>query len=107
PAVSAGRVVYESMARDRFVLRSASAAGLRTFPFEGHAFHPSLPASGEPVYFELLSGGHSQIYAYRDSSKTLEPVSGADLDAFEPAVSPDGGKLAFVSGRSLVLLERG
>jgi Tol biopolymer transport system component len=106
-ALSRAATIYEFMTQDRFVLRSSGPAGLRTFEFEGHAFHPSVPLDGEPVYFELLAGGHSHISLYRDSTKTLEPVAGADLDAIEPAVSPDGTKLAFVSGGSLVLLEGG
>jgi Tol biopolymer transport system component len=107
-ALSEARMIYESIGHDRFVLRASEPAGLRTFEFEGPAFHPSSPLAGEPVYFELLTGGHSRISAYRDSTKTLESVAGADLDAIEPVVSPDGTKLAFVSkGGSLVLLDQG
>ncbi len=105
--LSPGKMVYESMGRDRFVLRSSGPAGPRIFKFEGHAFHPSTPLAGEPVYFELLSGGHSHISMYRDSTKTLEPVAGVDVDSIEPAISPDGTKLAFVSHGTLVVLEEG
>jgi hypothetical protein len=103
-ALSPGQIVYESMAEDRFVLR---ASGSRIFEFEGHALHPSVPRSGEPVYFELLAGGHSRISMVRDSSQTPESVAGADLDGIEPAISPDGTKLAFVSRGSLVVIEGG
>ncbi len=106
-ALSPGQMVYQYMAEDRFVLRASGAAGSRIFKFEGHAFHPSLPLAGEPVYFELLAGGHSHIDMYRESNKILEPVAGADVDGIEPAISPDGTKLAFVSHGSLVLLEGG
>jgi Tol biopolymer transport system component len=83
------------------------ASGSRIFEFEGHALHPSVPRSGEPVYFELLAGGHSRISMVRDSSQTPESVAGADLDGIEPAISPDGTKLAFVSRGSLVVIEGG
>ena len=106
-ALSPGQMFYESMADGRFVLRASGSAGTRIFEFDGHAFHPSVPQAGEPVYFELLAGGHSHISMYRDSRKTPEPVAGADPDGIEPAISPDGTKLTFVSRGSLVLLENG
>jgi len=104
-ALSSDAMIYESIAQDRFVLRSAGRAGARTFGFEGYAFHPSLPLAGGPVYFELLAGGHSQISEYRESTKSVAPLVGADPDAIEPAISPDGTKLAFVSRGSLITLE--
>jgi Tol biopolymer transport system component len=104
-ALSPGQMVYESMADDRFVLRAAGPSGSRIFEFDGHAFHPSVPLAGEPVYFELLAGGRSQISRYRDSSRTLELIP--DAEGIEPAISADGTKLAFVSSGSLVLLENG
>jgi hypothetical protein len=95
-ALSAGQLVYESMANDRFVLRSGS----RTLTFEGHAFHPSVPLAGEPVYFELLAGGRSQIKV----TTMPEPVA---WDAIEPAISPDGTKLAYISQGTLVIPQTG
>jgi len=95
-ALTPGQIVYESMADDRFVLRSGSNA----LKFEGHAFHPSVPLAGEPIYFELLTGGHSQIR----STTSLEPIA---LDAIEPAISPDGTKLAYISHGALVVPQTG
>jgi hypothetical protein len=96
-ALGPDRMVYESMAEDRFVLRDDS----KTFKFEGHAFHPAVPLSGEPIYFELLAGGRSQIVAYPGSAETIE------LNATEPAISPDGTRLAYVSQGSLVVRQNG
>jgi hypothetical protein len=106
-ALSPGQIVYESMTDGRFVLRTSGSAGSRILEFEGHALHPSVPRAGDPVYFELLAGGHSHISMVRDSSQTPESVAGADLDGVEPAISPDGTKLAFVSRGSLVVIEGG
>ena len=98
-ALSAGQIVYESMADDRFVLRSGPA---RRLEFEGHAFHPSVPLAGEPVYFELLAGGQSQIRATGSQQWNRSPV-----DAIEPAISPDGTKLAYISHGTLVIPQTG
>jgi Glycosyltransferase family 87/WD40-like Beta Propeller Repeat len=95
-ALSPGQIVYESMADDRFVLRSDS----RIFEFEGHALHPSVPLAGAPIYFELLTGGHSQIR----TTTALEPIA---LDAIEPAISPDGTRLAYISHGALVVPQTG
>jgi hypothetical protein len=100
-SIGSSTMVYESISVDRFVLRS----GARTFPFQGHAFHPSVPLSGDPVYFELLTAGHSYISVYHQLSKGSELVDGPDVDAIDPAISPDGAMLAFVSGNSLVIFD--
>ncbi len=104
-SISSSGIVYESIGQDRFVLRASGPAGLRTFQLRGHAFHPSVPLSGDPVYFELLAAGHSYISAYHPQTNTSELVDGPDVDAIEPAVSSDGALLAFVSGNSLVIFD--
>lgn len=104
-SISNSGMVYESIGQDRFVLRAEGPAGVRTFQFQGHAFHPSVPLSGDPVYFELLAAGHSYISAYHPQTDTSSLVDGPDVDAIEPAISSDGAVLAFVSGNSLVIFD--
>ena len=104
-SVNSSGIVYESIGEDRFVLRSSGLGGLRTFPLQGHAFHPSVPLSGDPIYFELLAAGHSYISVYHQYAKTPQLVDGPEVDSVEPAISPDGSTLAFVSGHSLVIFD--
>ena len=96
PAIRDGALVYEAIAEDRYLLRMPG----RDLAFDGEAFHPSLARSG-PVYFELVSGGHSRICTYDLAGGRLETVVGPQLDPSEPAVSPDGSRLAFVSHGAL------
>ena len=93
PAVSHSGVIYESMERDFFNLRS----GELSWPMDGEAFHPSVPLSGSPVYFELVSHGQSQI------AKLDPELSIVARGAIEPAISPDGQALAYIAGGSLYL----
>ncbi len=96
PAISSIGIVYESMEAKQFSLRTLD----REFNFDGDAFHPSVPASGSPIYFELVSENRSRITALDPSTGKLDFLG----EGIEPAVSPDGSGLAFVSGGDLVLL---
>ena len=105
PAVSRGEIVYQAMAQERYVLRASTATGIQTFAFDGHALHPAVAARS--IYFELVSAGHSRIFAFDPVTQKLEAVTESNLDAIEPAVSPDGSKLAFVAGGSLYVRQSG
>ncbi len=96
PAIRDGALIYEAIAEARYLLRMPG----RDLAFDGEALHPSLARSG-PVYFELVSAGHSRICAYDLASGRLETAVGPELDPSEPAVSPDGSRLAFVSHGAL------
>jgi Tol biopolymer transport system component len=96
PAIRPGALIYEAIGDVHYVLRMPG----RDLVFEGEAFHPSLARQG-PVYFELVAGGHSRICAYDLIGGKLETVIGPELDPMEPAISPDGSRLAFVSGGAL------
>jgi hypothetical protein len=96
PAIRDGLLVYEDIAQARYLLRMPE----RDLAFDGEALHPSLAHSG-PVYFELVAGGHSRICTYDLAGGKLTTVVGPDTDPTEPAVSPDGSQLAFISRGAL------
>jgi hypothetical protein len=100
PAIREGTLVYEAIAQERYLLRSAG----RDFAFDGEALHPALARTG-PMYFELVAGGHSRICSYDFLSRRIEAIVGPELDPIEPAVSMDGSRLAFVSRGSLFVRE--
>jgi hypothetical protein len=93
PVLQGRSIIYEAIAQDRYLLRENTAGAIRTMPFQGEAFHPTAAESG-PVYFELVSGGRSQIYAYNGE---VRPLAIAEPNPREPAISRDGARLAFVS----------
>jgi hypothetical protein len=89
PAASNAGIVFESMGAGGYVLN-------RTMAFDGHAFHPTTPASGSPIYFELVSHGHSHIVTTADPGSVL-------AEGTNPAVSPDGRRLAYIAQGRLVI----
>src|SRR5450432_860350 len=79
----------------------------RTMAFEGHAFHPSTPASGSPIFFELVAHGHSRIMSFDSRTKTLNGLTPEGLDATSPAVAASGNRLAFISDGMLFVRGEG
>jgi eukaryotic-like serine/threonine-protein kinase len=53
-------------------------------------------ANGELIYQHGAAGGGSQLVWYDATGKQGEPVLPDTADYYEPTLSPDGGKLAFV-----------
>jgi hypothetical protein len=102
PAIREGAMVYEAIAQERYLLRSAGG----DLAFDGEALHPALGRDG-PMYFELVAGAHSRICSYDFSTGRTETIVGTELDPNEPAVSMDGSRTAFVSHGSLFTRERG
>jgi hypothetical protein len=90
PAVSRTGIVFESLGPGGYTLN-------RTMAFEGHAFHPSVPASGSPIFFELVAKGHSRIMSFDPATHVLETLTSEELDATSAAVSQTRDRLAFIS----------
>ena len=93
PAVSRSGIVFESIGAEGYILNRALA-------FEGHAFHPAVPASGVPIYFEMVAKGHSTIQSFDFQTRDLRAVA---LDAMNPTVSPDGRRLAYLRAGQLIV----
>ena len=98
-------LVYESMGRESYEVHSTDPSGRQNFAFDGDAFFPAPTRTGETIYFELVTDGHSRIARLRSATRTIEVVVGPEENPTDPAISPDGTKLVFVSGRSLHIWE--
>ena len=86
PVCSNAGLFYESIGRDRYVIRR----GNETFAVDGDALHPSTPASGDPIYFEAVRDRESRIMRIDTRTHVLETVPVGVRNPSEPAVSHDG-----------------
>jgi hypothetical protein len=100
PALSGVGMVFEFMGAGGYVLN-------RTMVFEGHAFHPAVPASGSPIFFELVAKGHSRIMSFDPKTKDLRQLTPEAWDATSPAVSLNGDRIAFISEGKLFVRGEG
>ena len=107
PAVSADGVVYESIAENRYLLKRWNHGSIESFPFDGLAFHPSVATQGGPIYFELVSGGHSRVMVYDRETKALSQVVSSGFELTHPMISPDGGTLAFIGLQRIIIYRNG
>jgi hypothetical protein len=96
PAVSRTGIVFESLGTGGYTIN-------RTMAFEGHAFHPSVPASGIPIFFELVAKGHSRIMSFDPVTHVLEGLTPERMDATNAAISKNGDRLAFISKGKLIV----
>jgi Tol biopolymer transport system component len=95
------------MDQGRYVVAWLQGTRMRTFRFEGEAFHPASTPAGGPVYFELVAGGHSRIMALDTTTGKAEVVVSPDFDPAKPAVSPDGRTVTFVTRGALTIRRAG
>src|ERR1017187_9410673 len=107
PAISSDGVVYESIADNRYLLKHWNPSSVETLPFDGQAFHPAVAAEGGPIYFELVSGGHSSIMAYDRENKALSQLVSSGFEPTHPAISPDGRLLAFIGLHRIIIYSNG
>ena len=105
PTASSGSIVYEAIVDGRYSLKRFVNGRIDLLRFDGLAFHPSLPIAGSPVLFELVARQHSQIMSFDAFANRLSAITPAVSDGVNPAVSPDGRSLAFISRDTLMIKE--
>ena len=107
PTVSSDGVVYESIAENRYLLKHWNHGTIESLPFDGQAFRPSVASGGGPIYFELVSGGHSQIMVYDRESNALHQLVSSGFEPSHPSISPDGSLLAFIGLHRIIVYRSG
>ncbi|MFL5798083.1 MAG: hypothetical protein ACJ77A_09140 [Actinomycetota bacterium] len=99
------RVVVRRIAAATVTLAVAAAAiGFAAVAFEGSAPKPKptptpalqLPVRNGPLVFAAGSP-RSRVYSVDPDGSALHAISPPSIDASQPAVSPDGARIAFVS----------
>jgi hypothetical protein len=104
PAVSRAGIFYQTMGRDRYVLRRLRDSQVQDFYFAGEAFHPTAPSPGGAIYFELVANQTSTEMAFDPFTGKAEPSAQPDAaipsdagEAVDSAVASDGKWIAFTS----------
>jgi len=100
PAVSRFGLFYQSMGRDRYVLRWLHDGRREEVSLDGHALHPTALPDGS-VLFELVANGTSRMMRFDPATRIVASSALAAPVADEnSAVSPDGKWIAFTSFQS-------
>jgi Glycosyltransferase family 87/WD40-like Beta Propeller Repeat len=98
PVVAPAGVFYQSLGKDRYVLRWLHTNRNQKLSFDGQALHPRLAPDGESIEFELVADGKSTMMQFDPRTETAKPLAMAvPPDTAPPVVSPDGRWLAFES----------
>lgn len=61
--------------------------------------NPHFFPSGRAIVFDRTVDGHSHIFAIRLDGSGLRQYTAGPYDDYDPAVSPDGRRIAFISNR--------
>lgn len=101
PTISKAGLFYQSMGKDRYVLRWLHGNRNDELSFEGHALHPRLAPDGESIYFELVANQTSTMMQFDPSTEKVTPLTmQVPADSTASVVSPDGKWIAFDSARN-------
>jgi hypothetical protein len=96
PVVAPAGVFYQSMGRDRYVLRWLHENLDEELMLEGNALLPRLAADGRSIEFELVADRGSKRMAFDpETRKTVALQGEAPGDWAHSVVSPDGKWVAF------------
>jgi|HubBroStandDraft_5_1064220.scaffolds.fasta_scaffold10928_2 hypothetical protein len=101
PAVSRTGIFYQSIDRDRYVLRWLHDNRDEELAFAGEAFRPIATTPDGPIYFELVANRTSTLMQFDPSTrKTTAQVSQVPVDSTKQVDSPNGKWTAFTSSRN-------
>jgi Tol biopolymer transport system component len=101
PVVSRAGLFYQSLGRDRYVLRWVHDNQNQELSFEGEALHPRLAADGMGIEFELLENGRSTMMEFDPGTgKTTVQEIAIPADFPDSVTSPDGKWMAFTAARN-------
>jgi hypothetical protein len=101
PAVSRAGIFYQSMGRDRYVLRWLHDNRNEELIFGGDALRPIATTPDGPIVFELVANRTSTVMQFDPATRETTPkVAAVQVDATKSVVSPDGKWAAFTSARN-------
>jgi hypothetical protein len=98
PVVTLAGVFYQSMGKDRYVLRWSQGDRNQELSFPGHALRPRRAPDGTSIYFELVANQKSTMMQFDPSTGRASPLT-IPVPADPPisVVSPEGKWVAFES----------
>ncbi len=101
---SGTRFVFSAQSHGRPVLdlldvASGAVTQELTFPQLGEILHPAWSPNERYVAFSALAGGFTDLYLYDLQNGSLRRLTNDAFADLEPAWSPDGTRLAFVTDR--------
>ena len=100
PAVSQAGIFYQSMGKDRYVLRWLHDNRSEELSFEGHALHPRAAPDGSSIYFELVANRTSTMMQFDPAARKARPLSmPVPNDSMASLFSPDGKWIAYETAR--------
>ncbi len=101
PVVSRAGIFYQSLGRDRYVLRWLHDNQNEELSFEGQALHPRLAAHGTAILFELVENGSSAMMELDPATGKATPREMPVPADFPDAVtSPDGKWVTFTARKN-------
>jgi len=96
PVVTPAGIFYQSMGKDRYVLRWSHENHGEELVFEGNAMLPKLAADGRSVEFELVDEEGSEMMEFDPVTRETAKLPGdVPRDWAHSVVSPDGKWVAF------------
>jgi hypothetical protein len=101
PVATPAGLFYQSMGKDRYVLRWLQGDRNQELSFAGHTLHPRLAPNGTFIHFELVADRKSTMMEFDPSTGRATPLAiPVPADAPISVVSPNGKWAAFESAEN-------